>query len=139
MYGESSPGPTPPGGAISGWTVSGSRAVWKKFHRRWPPLTHPRRKGVWYALRLRVPETLRGQELHLVFGGASADCRVYVNGKEAGKRTAEKDNWRGPFSIRIDQALSGQAEDTLIVFAAARSGFGALYSPVWLAAQPKAK
>jgi len=96
-------------------------------------------KGVWYALRLRVPEALRGQELHLVFGGAGADCRVYVNGKEAGKRTAEKDNWRGPFSIRIDPALSGQAEDALVVYAAARSGYGALYGPVWLAAQPKGK
>ena len=60
-------------------------------------------------------------------------------GKEAGKRTAEKDNWRGPFSIRIDPALSGQSEDTLVVYAAARSGYGALYGPVWLAAQPKRK
>lgn len=96
-------------------------------------------KGVWYALRLRVPEALRGQELQMVFGGAGADCRVYVNGKEAGKRIAEKDNWRGPFSIRIDPALSGQAEDALVVFAAVRSGYGALYRPVWLAAQPKDK
>ncbi len=91
-------------------------------------------KGVWYALRLRVPESWRGQELHLVFGGASADCRVFVNGKEAGKRKTEKENWRGPFSIRIDQALSGQAEEDVLVWAAVRSGFGALYSPVWLGA-----
>jgi len=62
-----------------------------------------------------------------------------VNGKEAGKRKTEKENWRGPFSIRIDPALSGQAEDALVVFAAVRPGYGALYRPVWLAAQPRDK
>ena len=57
-----------------------------------------------------------------------------MNGKEAGKRKTEKENWRGPFSIRIDPALSGQAEEDVLVWAAVRSGFGALYSPVWLGA-----
>ena len=91
-------------------------------------------KSVWYALNLRIPEGMRGAPLYLVFGGAGAECQVFVNGVEAGKQTPANDNWRGPFSIRIDQALSGKAEELIVIKASLRNNYGALYCPVWLMA-----
>ena len=78
-------------------------------------------EAVWYRRLFKVDQALRGQRLLLHFGAVDYDARVWVNGKEVARH-------RGgytPFHADITEAVNGNGDNELVVYAVddVRSGF----------------
>jgi len=86
----------------------------------------------WYAINLNVDESLRNKKVYLTFGAVDKSCWVYINGKEVGKHVYTlPDDWKLPFSIRIDEAFSADKNQTIIV-RVEPGGIGGIWKAVWL-------
>ena len=93
----------------------------------------------WYAARIKAGKGTEGKKLYLVFGAVDESCQVYVNGKKAGERLYKNDDdWKTPFSIRIDQEFDNSKEwQEVIVRVEDKGGMGGIWKPVWLAVESK--
>jgi hypothetical protein len=81
-----------------------------------------------------MTEQLKDKKVYLVFGAVDESCWVYVNGKAAGTHLYKKQNdWSSPFTMRIDQYLSGNGDQTIVVKVEDKSGQGGIWKPVWVA------
>ncbi|MGW8315900.1 MAG: glycoside hydrolase family 2 protein [Bacteroidales bacterium] len=102
-----------------------------------------------YRYRFQVPADWKGKSVRLVFEGVMTDCRVQVNGKEAGP-VHQGGFYR--FSYEIDDLLRIGKENTLEVEVKKFSDnmsvnqaerkadywiFGGIYRPVYLMVAPK--
>lgn len=89
----------------------------------------------WYAINLPIGEKLKKAKVYLTFGAVDKSCWVYVNGHLSGSHiyTAAED-WRMPFSIRIDEHFSDSKEQNIIVRVES-GGIGGIWKPVWLSTE----
>ena len=127
---------------------------WDKIQKEWAPIVTSRSwenqpqlptelsgklktyDGIgWYAARVKMDKDLKGKKLYLVFGAVDESCWIYVNGKKAGERLFKKDDdWKTPFTIRIDQEFDHSKEwQDIIVRVEDKAGMGGIWKPVWLA------
>ena len=88
----------------------------------------------YYALSLNVPRDWKGQEVFLYFGAVDESAWVYLNGKPAGEHIFEKpDDWKTPFTIRIDQHIDwSKGRQGLVVRVEDSSGDGGIWKPAYL-------
>ncbi|MCF6175135.1 MAG: DUF4838 domain-containing protein [Victivallaceae bacterium] len=91
----------------------------------------------WYATRIKVDKKLQGKKLFLVFGAVDESCWIFVDGKPAGEHLFKKpDDWKTPFSIRIDKELDfEQKSHTVVVRVRDVAGAGGIWQPVYLAVE----
>ncbi len=89
----------------------------------------------WYATRLPSLQKYQGKKLFLVFGAVDESCWIYINGKLAGTHIFSKpDDWKTPFSIRIDNILDPKIRtNILVVRVEDKAGGGGIWQPVYLA------
>jgi hypothetical protein len=87
-----------------------------------------------------VDEKLKEGEIYLLFGAVDESCIVYINGKETGRHLFQKeDDWKTPFSIRIDGNLVPGARQLVVVRVEDKLGAGGIWRPVWLAIDGRQK
>lgn len=93
-------------------------------------------KGVaWYSTILSIDEKLRQSKVYLTFGAVDKSCWIYVNGREVGRHVyTEADDWKMPFSIRIDEGFS-QEKVQLITIRTDSGNLGGIWKPVFLAVE----
>ena len=93
----------------------------------------------WYAIPLKVPAEWKGKEVALVFGAVDESAWVYLNGKFCGSRIfKERDDWKMPFTIRIDQAIDWSSPgQKLYVRVEDKAGLGGIWRPVMLVCREK--
>lgn len=122
---------------ISGWEVIRVSSAWEQQpYSDVNPAFREKMKSYdgygYYGLDLRVPKEWKGREIYLLFGAVDESCTVWLNGNLAGERPYVKpDDWKTPFTIRVDQVIdwskSGQA---LVVRVHDSGGQGGLWKPV---------
>ena len=95
--------------------------------------------AAWYALPLSVPAAWKGKEIALVFGAVDESAWVYLNGKLCGTQIYKGgDDWKKPFTIRIDQAINWNGgSQRLFVRVEDNGGLGGLWRPVMLVCRDK--
>ncbi|MBQ7695481.1 MAG: DUF4838 domain-containing protein, partial [Lentisphaeria bacterium] len=95
--------------------------------------------AAWYAIPLKVPAEWKGREVALVFGAVDESAWVYLNGKFCGSRIfKERDDWKMPFTIRIDQAVDWNSSgQKLYVRVEDKAGLGGIWRPVMLVCKEK--
>ena len=88
----------------------------------------------WYALRIAVPKKWQGKEIYLRFGAVDESAWVYLNGKFCGERIYKEENdWKKPFSIRIDQNIDWNSKyQSLVVKVHDTAGQGGIWQPVMI-------
>ncbi|MFA7172384.1 MAG: DUF4838 domain-containing protein [Kiritimatiellia bacterium] len=88
----------------------------------------------YYGLNLRIPKEWQGEEIHLVFSAVDESCWIYINGNLAGQHPCVNPNdWRTPFSIRIDQVIDwSKPGRSLVVRVHDSGGQGGIRKPVFL-------
>lgn len=88
----------------------------------------------WYATEFALDMDLKSKEVYLTFGAVDESCWVYVNGKKVGEHLFHKpDDWKMPFSIRIDEALNfSSRRQIVIVRVEDKAGQGGIWKPVWI-------
>ena len=123
------------------WTKVSVYRNWENFGSQVPaPLAEMLKNynGIgWYAQDLKIPPALKGKKIYLYFEAVDESCRVYVNGKLAGKHLFVKpDDWETPFEIRIDEVVDwGKIQQTVVVKVEDKAGAGGIYKPVWIVAK----
>ena len=87
----------------------------------------------WYATAVYNSKAFHWKKVYLTFGAVDESCWVYVNGKEAGKHLYKKsDDWKTPFSIRIDEAFNDSKRQIVTVRVQDKAGMGGIWKTVWL-------
>lgn len=138
----------------SGLKENRQDASWGEIEKNWSPISTTRpwenQQGMpaglqeklksydgigWYATRIKMDKSFRGKPIHLVFGAVDESCWVYVNGKQVGERIFHNpDDWKTPFTIRIDAGFVAGDWQTVVVRVEDKAGMGGIWKPVWLAA-----
>lgn len=137
-----------------GLTGKWQDSKWNEIQKEWTPIVttrswenQPQMPGElkeklktydgigWYATRVSINKDLKGKKIYLVFGAVDESCEIYVNGKKAGERLFKnEDDWKTPFSIRIDQEFDNSQEwQDITVRVEDKAGMGGIWKPVWLA------
>lgn len=95
----------------------------------------------WYALRLTIPQKWQGKEIFLRFGAVDESAWIYLNGKLCGERIYQgKEDWKKPFSIRIDQNINWNRKyQSLVVKVQDVSGQGGIWQPVMMGCNESGK
>ena len=88
----------------------------------------------WYATFLKIDKSWKDKEICLYFGAVDESCQVYVNGRFAGERLHKNsDDWKTPFTIRIDPQIDWTLEkQTIVVRVDDSGGNGGIWQNVWL-------
>ena len=88
----------------------------------------------WYALRIAVPKKWQGKQIYLRFGAVDESAWVYLNGQFCGERIYKEENdWKKPFSIRIDQNIDWTKKyQSLVVKVHDTAGQGGIWQPVMI-------
>ena len=88
---------------------------------------------------MSVPAAWKGKEIALVFGAVDESAWVYLNGKLCGTQIYKGgDDWKKPFTIRIDQAINWNGgSQRLFVRVEDNGGLGGLWRPVMLVCRDK--
>ncbi len=86
----------------------------------------------YYGQTIKINPTWKGKEIELLFGAVDESCWVWINGKPAGERIYQGgDDWKIPFSIRIDHCIDWeQPEQTIVVRVHDSGGQGGIWKPV---------
>ena len=95
--------------------------------------------NAWYAIPLNIPAAWKGKEIALVFGAVDESAWVYLNGQLCGTQIYKGgDDWKKPFTIRIDQAVNWKGgSQKLYVRVEDNGGLGGLWRPVMLVCRDK--
>ena len=93
----------------------------------------------WYALRLSIPKKWQGKKVFLHFGAVDESAWIYLNGQLCGTQIYKGgDDWKKPFTIRIDQAVNWKGgSQKLYVRVEDNGGLGGLWRPVMLVCRDK--
>ena len=93
----------------------------------------------WYGQALVIPPEWKDKEVFLLFGAVDESAWVYLNGKFCGSRIfKERDDWKMPFTIRIDQAIDWSSSgQKLYVRVEDKAGLGGIWRPVMLVCREK--
>jgi len=88
----------------------------------------------WYAKNVRIDPELKGRKIFLLFQAVDESAWIWFNGKKAGEHLYKnKDDWRTPFAIRIDELIDWNAkEQNIVVRVEDRSGLGGVWKPVYI-------
>ena len=93
----------------------------------------------WYAAQVKIPPEMKGREIFLRFGAVDESCWVFVNGKPAGEHLFKSsDDWRTPFTIRIDPFVRWDKPFQLFVVRVEdKAGAGGIWKRVWVVSKKK--
>ncbi len=86
----------------------------------------------YYGQTVKIDPSWKGKEIALLFGAVDESCWVWLNGKLAGERIFQGgDEWKLPFSIRIDQCIDWELpQQTIVVRVHDSGGQGGIWKPV---------
>ena len=121
---------------------------WENPHKHYKIITKEIRKqtanydGIaWYALDTKILPELKGREIFLYFQAVDESCQIYVNGKKVGEHLfVNDDDWRTPFSIRIDQAIDWTKKtQKIVVRVQDTNGQGGIWKRVYIVSKMKSK
>ncbi|MFO8080942.1 MAG: DUF4838 domain-containing protein [Armatimonadota bacterium] len=88
-----------------------------------------------YRVSFDVPEDLRGQKVHLLFGAVDEGATVWVNGELLGEHPfVNPDDWTTPFAMEFTDVARFGETNTVVVQVEDRSGAGGVWKPVLLLA-----
>jgi len=93
----------------------------------------------WYVTQHAVPADWKGRKIFLRFGAVDESCWIYLNGKFAGEHLyKERNDWKTPFEIRIDELVDWNREKQLItVRVEDKAGVGGIWRSVWLVSKAR--
>ena len=121
---------------------------WENPHKHYKIISDEIRKqtanydGIaWYALDTKILPELKGREIFLYFQAVDESCQIYVNGKKVGEHLfVNDDDWRTPFSIRIDQAIDWTKKtQKIVVRVQDTNGQGGIWKRVYIVSKMKSK
>ncbi len=87
----------------------------------------------WYSLSFPIDPSWKGSEIHLYFGAVDESAWVWLNGRKSGERIYVKgsDQWREPFTIRIDEQIDwNKKRQNVVVRVEDTGGQGGIWKPV---------
>jgi len=71
----------------------------------------------WYRTTVRLPDTVKRQNVHLRFPGIFANCWLWLNGQLVGHRTQHPLYWRNDYGFQWDVDLTGKLKPGENLFA----------------------
>jgi len=92
----------------------------------------------WYFTTFDIPQTWRGEDIHLNFGAVDEQAWIYVNGEYVGEHTVKSegrpvsDLYQKPFVIRVSEAMLRPGINSLVVRIHSEAGASGVWGPVSL-------
>ncbi len=103
---------------------------------------HYKYRYVWYRTKIEIPAKWKGRKVELMLGAVDESCKVWVNGKPAGKFTYNKilnpNSWKEAQFFDITQFVKFGEKNQITVMVENQRGQGGLWKPSYLIAlKPK--